>query len=222
MNKIKAEVFSHSMKPDAVLIDSGGMLHKLHWLTDGLGKELVDGTEKYIRKIIPKSAVCFIFDRYMPDSIKCDTRYARVGSFQKSHQLLLNKEFPPKDMCLYSTTTKQNLIDLISGELCDLFTNNASTKHLVITSKCSVPKEIHCGVKIKRQDLILHQDEGDDMIPQQLSSIVDEKKQAVIKFLSDDTDVFVLLCSYFKKINSSTTKLYMDAFKDNKLMRINK
>ena len=184
---------------------------------------MVDGTEKYIRKIIPKSAVCFIFDRYMPDSIKGDKRYPMVGSFQRSHQFLLNKEFPPKDMCLYSTTTKQNLIDLISGELCDLFINNTSTKHLVITSKCSVPEEIHCGVKIKRQDLILYQDEADDMIPQQLSSIVDEKKQAVIKFVSDDTDVFVSLCSHFKKINSSSTKLYMDAFKDNnKLMRISK
>ena len=61
------------------------------------------------------------------------------------------------------------------------------------------------------------------MIPQQLSSIIDKKKQAVIKVLSDDMDVLVLLCSHFKKINWSSTKLYMDAFTDDKnLISINK
>ena len=49
------------------------------------------------------------------------------------------------------------------------------------------------------------------------------KKQAVVKVLSDETDVFVLLCSNFKKINCSSTKLYTDAFKDNnKIIIINR
>ena len=61
------------------------------------------------------------------------------------------------------------------------------------------------------------------MIPQQLSSTIDEKKQTVIKVLFDDTDVFVSLCSSFKKISCLLTKLEMDAFKDDgKLISINK
>ena len=49
------------------------------------------------------------------------------------------------------------------------------------------------------------------------------KKQAVVKVLSDETDVFVLLCSNIKKINCSSTKLYTDAFKDNnKIIIINR
>ena len=107
MNKLKAEV--SFLEPDAVLIDGCGMQHELHWATDGLVKDLVDGAEKYMRKIF------LIVDRYMPDSIKSDTTDARVGAFWRSHQLSLNMELPPKDMCLYSTTTKQNLIDLVSG-----------------------------------------------------------------------------------------------------------
>ena len=193
MNKLKAEVTSCSIEPDALLFHGSEMLDKLHWPTDRLVKDLVDRVEKYIRKIITKPDVFFIFDRYMPGSIKSDTRDARVGAFRRSPHLLLNRELPPKNMCLYSTTTKQNLIDLISGELCDRFANNASSKRLVITSKSSAPEEIPCGVIIKRQDLILYYNEADYMIPQQLSSIIDEKKQAVIKVFFDDGRVCVAL-----------------------------
>ena len=69
MNKLKAEVSSRDIESDAVLINGELMLYKLHWPTDGLVKDLVDGEEKYIRKIIPKSNVFLIFVRYMPDSI---------------------------------------------------------------------------------------------------------------------------------------------------------
>ena len=61
--------------------------------------------------------------------------------------------------------------------------------------------EIHCGLTIKKQGLVSYYGEDDFVIAQQLSSIIDEKKQAVISFLSDDTGVLVLLCSKFKKIN---------------------
>ena len=43
MNKLKAEVSSQSIEPDAVLIDGDGMLHNRHWPTDDLVEDLVDG-----------------------------------------------------------------------------------------------------------------------------------------------------------------------------------
>ena len=84
MNKLQAEVSSCSIEWGGVLIYGGGMLHKLHLPTDGL----VMG---YIQKIIPKSDLFLIFDRYMPDSIKSGTRDARVGVFRRSHKLSLNR-----------------------------------------------------------------------------------------------------------------------------------
>ena len=39
MIKLKAEVSSCGIEPDALLIGGGGMLHKLHWPTDGLVKD---------------------------------------------------------------------------------------------------------------------------------------------------------------------------------------
>ena len=46
---------------------------------------------------------------------------------------------------------------------------------------------------IKRQSLILYYNEVDYVIPQHLSSIIDEKKQAVIKVFFDDGRVCVVL-----------------------------
>ena len=48
MNKLRAEVYSCSIKLVAVLIDGGSMLHKRHLPTDDLVKDLVDGAGKYI------------------------------------------------------------------------------------------------------------------------------------------------------------------------------
>ena len=126
-----------------------------------LVKDLVDGVEKYIRKIIISSDVFFIFDRYSADSKKSITRIARVSSFCRSHQLSSNRKFPPKGMCLNSTVTKVNLIGLISGELFERFENNMCDKRLVITSKSLLPEEIHHGVRIKRHDLGSYYDEAD-------------------------------------------------------------
>ena len=60
------------------------------------------------------------------------------------------------------------------------------------------------------------------MIPQQVDSIDGEGNAGVIKVLSSDTDVFVLLCGHlFEKKWSS--KVYMDPYSsENKIISINK
>jgi hypothetical protein len=67
---------------------------KVHWPTGGAVKDLIDGIERYIRKLIPCSDVYIIFDRYKVDSIKSGTRIARIGLFQRTHQLTLQRELP--------------------------------------------------------------------------------------------------------------------------------
>ena len=80
--------------------------------------------------------------------------------------------------------------ELISGELWQQSTINLSSKRLVITLKSIVLEEIHQEIRIKRQDLNLYYDKANYMI----NSITGEEKQAVIKVLSYDADVFVPLC----------------------------
>lgn len=102
--------------------------------------------------------------------------------------------------------------------------------HLVldnhITTQCTISiiflaYLIHNGVRIRRQDLSSLYDEADYMIPQQVDCI-DEEGKAVIKVLSEDTDVFVLLCGHFLERKWSS-KIYMDPFSnENKIVSINK
>ena len=147
-------------------------MHKVYWSTDGMAKHLVDGVEKYIKKFIFDSDVFLTFDRYKADSIKSDTQSARIGSFQRSYQLSLDRELPPMCLCLSSTSSKENLIEIISGELFKRFAANACSNRLVITSKNEVPEEVHCGVRIQRHDLATNFDEADYIIAQQVNSTV--------------------------------------------------
>ena len=118
MKKLKIEESSRCIKPDATVIDGGGMMYQIHWPSNGLVKNLVDGIEKYVRMIMLNTDVHLIFDRYKTGSIKSDTRKSRVGGFQRCHQLSLDRELPPRDMVLFSSSTKENLIELISNQLC--------------------------------------------------------------------------------------------------------
>ena len=117
LNKLKVEESSRCIKPDATIIDGGGMLHKVHWPPNGVVKDLVNGIDHYVRMLMLNTDVYLIFDRYKTGSIKSDTRTAPVGAFRRSHHLSLERELPPKDMVLPFSSTKENLIELISSEL---------------------------------------------------------------------------------------------------------
>ena len=64
----------------------------------------------------------------------------------------------------------------------------------MVTSGSPVPEEIHHGQQIRRNDLVSYYEEADYMNPQQLTEVVNANESAVIKVLSADTDVLVLLC----------------------------
>ena len=83
-SKLKVEESSRCMKPDATVIDEGGMLHKVHWPPYGIVKDLVDGIDHYVRMLMLYTDAYLIFDRYKTGSIKSDTRTASVGAFQRS------------------------------------------------------------------------------------------------------------------------------------------
>ena len=82
--KLKVEESSRCMKPDATVIDGGGMLHKVHWPPYAIVKDLVDGIDHYVRMLMLNTDAYLIFDRYKTGSIKSDTKTASVGAFQRS------------------------------------------------------------------------------------------------------------------------------------------
>ena len=118
------------------------MLHKAHWPPNGIVKDLVYGIDHYVRMLRLITDVYLIFDRYKTGSIKSDTRTARVGGFRRSHHLSLERELPPKDIVLPSSSIKENLIELIPSELFTRFETNKSPKRFVVTSKNPVPEQV--------------------------------------------------------------------------------
>ena len=102
-------------------------------------------------------------------------------------------------MVLPSSLAKENLIELISSELCTRFETKKSPKRFGLTSKNPVSEQVQHGVRTKRRDLTSHYDEADYIMPQQAHSILKEERKKSVKGLSSDTDVFVLLCFHFAK-----------------------
>ena len=212
MNKIKHEVSSNVGNSEVVVIDGGGMLHtSVHWPKEGTVACLVDGVEKFVRKYLNYSDVYLIFDRYYEKSIKSDTRCNRIGSFQRSHQLNINSDLPPKDICLTSNRTKEILNELIAKHLLERVCSSNLPNKLMVTSTDKFPEETKMGVRLKRVDLATTFDEADYIIPQQVNSAVEEGCCS-INVLSDDTDVFVLLCSFFVSKDWSLTNVFMKSF----------
>lgn len=152
MKNLKCQESSCGIKPDAVVVDGGGMLHNIYWPSTGTVKDLVDNVEHYLRKASPFSDTYLIFDRYKAGSLKGDTRDARVGSFRRNHQLTVEMELPPKEICLSSSTTKENLIEIMSEELCKRFEKLLKDKRFIVTSKSEVPTEVRI-LLVLNQDL---------------------------------------------------------------------
>ena len=211
LNKLKFEESSRCIKADATVIDGGGMLHKVHWSPNDIVKDLVDEIDRYVRMLMLITDVYLILDRYKTGCIKSDTKTARLGAFRRSHHLSLKRELPPKHMILSSSSTKENLIELISSELWTRFKTNKTPKRFFVTSKNPVSEQVQHGVITKRRDLTSHYEEAGYMMPQQVHSILKEEGKKSVKVRSSDTNVFVPLCYHFA--NDWTPKyVYMDPF----------
>ena len=78
MKKLKVEESSPCIKP-AIVIDGGGLLYQIQWPSNGLIKDFVNSTEKYVRDLMVKTDVQL--DRDLDGSIKSDIKKARDGTF---------------------------------------------------------------------------------------------------------------------------------------------
>ena len=125
-------------------------------------------------------------------------------------------------MVLPSSSTKENVIELISSELCTRFETNKSPKRFDVTSKNPFPEQVQHGERTKRRDLISHCDQADYIMLQQVHSILKEEGKKSAKVFSSDTHVFVLLCFHFAN-HWAPENVYMDPFSGgSKLISIKK
>ena len=104
----------------------------------------------------------------------------------------------------HSTETKKQLIELLAEELLKVYTNTPCEKKLVITSQSECPVQVHLGIKTLRHGMSTTDEEADVITPQQVITAIEEGATCV-KFISDDTDVFVLLLHFYIEQLLSTT-----------------
>ena len=122
-NKLKVKVSSRCTTPNALFIDGCTALYSaIHWPKGGKVSDLIEALRCYISKLISKSDVYLIFDRYFDFNIKSDTRIERLGNLLRSHNLNLSAPLPSREITMKSTKTKVQLIQLINEELFSIFT----------------------------------------------------------------------------------------------------
>ena len=74
-NKLKVEVSSRTLKEDVVVIGGGGMLDSLVYCRkEDLVEELVNRVQYFSLKLNHEPDAYLLFDRYLQNSIKSNTR----------------------------------------------------------------------------------------------------------------------------------------------------
>ena len=107
----------------------------------------------------------------------------------------------------HSTETKKQLIELLAEGLLKVYTNTPCEKKLVITSQSECPVQVHLGIKTLRHGMSTTDEEADVITPQQVITAIEEGATCV-KFISDDTDVFVLLLHFYIEQSLSATVFF--------------
>ena len=114
-----------------------------------------------------------------------------------------------------SIKTKKNLIAIIAEYLLEKFTSKQIQHKLIVTSDDVHPEETSQGIREKREDLESHYDEADYIVPQQVEAAIKHGNR-VIKVISADTEVFVLLCYHYLKRDWSQAEVYFEDFQAGK------
>ena len=83
-------------------------------------------------------------------------------------------------------------------------------RKLIVTSDNDCPEECQNGVRKIREDMRKSHEEADVIIPQQISSAIASGYNN-FKVISEDTDIFVLLCHFYHE-KCWTAQIYMEVF----------
>ena len=155
-------------KPGLTVIDGCAILWVIHWPSNGVVKDFVNGFIKFIFEKLSISNLYLVFDRYYDFSIKSGTRKGRAGSLAaRHHKIRLDTPLPSQKAILNVTENKSQLTDIICEQLLDEVklhqaSNTSNHYHkLVITGSKSIPQKINMGVIIPHRDLRTTHEEAD-------------------------------------------------------------
>jgi hypothetical protein len=97
-DKLKVEQSARTIrKPEITIMDGCAILWIIHWPSQGIVQDFIDGFIGYIMDALFHGDIYLVFDRYYYFSIKSGTRNCRAGEqLSRHHKLTSNTPLPPQ------------------------------------------------------------------------------------------------------------------------------
>ena len=189
--------------PSVIVVDVSAVLWTLHWPSQGTLYTFVESFKTWIANHLISAEVHLILDRYYDFSIKSGTRANRAGKagVSRVYKLSAKSPLPPKDAVLKCVANKVQLNRVICGQIMndqDFLDKHTQNFRLLLSGVEPVPIMVKNGETRDANELYSTHEEADIRLAKHaLWACKTEDSQVCV--ISDDTDVFTLLCYHYQK-----------------------
>ena len=160
-----------------------------------------------------------VFDRYLESSIKFCCRRTHAKGFTPVYKLTLISPLPKQAVLLNVSANKQQIIELIKNQMSSQPIPEG--KQVILTGQNPCPIE----VKVWTQQPTITQEEADVLVAHYMIKEA-TRGHSLIKVVSDDTDVLVLLahhlCFRTNYISNSVHVIMEASIRNHSVMDVNK
>ena len=199
--------------PTTIIVDVSAFLWTVKWPSKGKLIDVLIEVKRILKDLLKESDVHWIDDRYRPYSTKSASRVSREeNASSRSHQLRPDMPILEKQLILKSKNNKERMNKLIYDSIVKdhMFLKQSTENHrLIIMNNSVVPLEIYKGKKLPNFCLASSHEEADIIVAKH-AILCGKEDNARIKVISDDTDVFALLC-HFYHAESLETPMVMES-----------
>ena len=170
---------SNPPSPDTLLVDASQLLYHIVWPSSGTVGDLADGMRSRLIKYNGVETYV-IFDRYDGISAKDRERQRRAGEGSAQYQLTLTSPLAGRDAVMKNKANKRQLSQL-------LCTHDIGSNIELVSRTDSIVRHDEVDISLISYNMLKAAAAGAD----------------IVRILSDDTDVFVLLVYWCKKADVS-------------------
>ena len=165
-------------------------------------EDVLKGIKKMLKGMLQVTDVHWINDRYKDYSTKSSCRISREESMSsRLHNIRPNMPIIEKRFILKCSKNKQKFNSLIFESIKEdvNFLNESTQNHkLIMMNESVIPYEIVKGKRWLRVDLGSSHEEANTIVVKH-AIVCGKDDDANIQVMSDDTDVFALLCHHYQK-----------------------
>ena len=187
--------------PEVAIIDGCALLWTIRWpASPAKVSTFIDGVLSDIqRRLDDVQVLHIVFDRYYTLSTKSACRSQRQKGFSRTFTFTEETPLPKQATVLNVSTNKEQIIRLIVNKLCSM--SFPSGKQVIITGPDPEPVEVGVGPRLTK---ITHEEADVIMVYHMIDEAL--KGRSRIRVVSDDTDVFLILCYHLHMLTNKLPK----------------